>query len=281
MEAMLFSVTTSPGWKTNILESGDQMAVKGANDDNERITFNRLSKLLLARWIVFDTFIKVARSLNNGVLPDDIKHRWLLFQIRVNEMDPFLALIDSCLVGVSTDQLRELNTSLSPTTILSSESEFNPLSDLFHYVLDEAQVAGHQSMGAFVDAGGTTPRPILRPIIRHLTSTPNPFVKVIVSGTGFSLSLFKTVFTSGVGKSAKRTQYATGDFANQDAQLQYVTRYLPPGFLQSPSGISLIDRLHNWLRGRYVIQTNFSGSRLIRYTFGSGTGSLLGLLKSL
>ena len=77
---------------------------------------------------------------------------------------------------------------------------FNPTTDFFFYVLDEAQVAGNRYLGAFSDANGVVKQPVLRPIIRHLTHPPNRLIKVIVSGTGFSLDVFNTVLASGVSK---------------------------------------------------------------------------------
>lgn len=278
-------MATSPGWKQNIFEDSNSKVINNASDDNERIALNRISKVSLARWIIFDTFIKVARSLNKGVLPGDIKYSWLLFQILPSswDQDPFLALIDSCLVRASADQLRELNLGFTATTILESEFKSSkPSSDSFYYVLDEAQVAGHLFMGAFADAEGTRPRPVLCPIVRHLTSSPNSYTRVIISGTGFSPDLFKEVFTSGVGKvGLMRVHYATGEFIDPKDQLRYITQYIPSDFLQSPSGKSLVDRSYNWLRGRYVIPTKLLSPRLVDNFLVPGIGSLLVLSKKL
>lgn len=247
----------SSGWINNIFKDRDPEEVSNANTNNERIAFNRISKVVLARWIVFHTFIQVAKDLNGGVLRDDIRRDWLLFQIlplvRVHDMDPFLALIDTCLVGVSYEVLRLLRAPLTPGGILGSA--FDPTVDSFFYVLDEAQVAGQQYMGAFSDVGGEVPRPVLRPIIRHLASPSDPLVRIIVSGTGFSLKLFKTVLTSGVGKDSRAWDvvHTTGDFANENTQLAYISRYFPPSFLLSQSGHVLKARMYEWLRGRYVV----------------------------
>jgi hypothetical protein len=59
---------------------------------------------ILARWVVFKTFIQVAEELEElegVVLQDDIQCDWLLFQIhplvRINDMDPFSALVSLAL----------------------------------------------------------------------------------------------------------------------------------------------------------------------------------------
>jgi len=99
-------------------------------------------------------------------------------------------------------------------------------------------------------------------------------VKVIVSGTGFSLALFKTVLGLGVGKlpcPVWDVTHITGDFSNQGTQLDYISLYLPLLFLITPSGAHLKTRMHRWLQGRYVLNK----IRVIAHEFCSGTGSLL------
>jgi hypothetical protein len=88
-----------------------------------------------------------------------------------------------------------------------------------------------------------------------LASPSDPLVRIIVSGTGFSLKLFKTVLTSGVGKDSRAWDvvHTTGDFANENTQLAYISRYFPPSFLLSQSGHVLKARMYEWLRGRYVV----------------------------
>ena len=93
-------------------------------------------------------------------------------------------------------------------------------------------------MGAFADVNGEI-RPVLRPIIGAWNGVSSESIRFIVSGTGFSLSLFQTVLTSGVGKatgSASRKEvHQTGDFVNRGLQESYISRYLPPTFLSCPS----------------------------------------------
>ena len=77
---------------------------------NEAIVVKWVYKVLLVRWTVFSIFIEVAKKLHAGNLPRDIKRDWLLFQILpivlVDDHYPFLALMNSCLVGVATEALR-------------------------------------------------------------------------------------------------------------------------------------------------------------------------------
>lgn len=134
-------------------------------------------------------------------------------------------------------------------------SAFNPALDSFFYVLDEGQVAAKQHMNAFADADCKVPQSLLRPILGHLTSMSHPGIKTIVAGTGFSLDFLKTLVNSGIAKDSLPWEvvHTTGDFSNQDTQLAYISRYLPPYFLLSQSGNILKARMYEWLRGRYVV----------------------------
>lgn len=255
---MIDRMGTTEGWVEDVFEGRSAEDIGKANNKNEKIAFNRLYKVLLARWIVFRTFIEVARDRNGGKLPDTIKRDWLLIQIlplvTIDGKHTFLALINECLVGASTGILEDLLDKYGPTTVL--QSAFDPEHDTFFYVLDEAQVAGDREkghMGAFADANSEIRRPVLRPIVRAWArATFDESIQFIVSGTGFSLDLFKTVLTSGVGKDpdAWDVVHTTGDFADRERQKSYVTRYLPPSFLLLQSGATLLRRMFEWLRGR-------------------------------
>jgi hypothetical protein len=140
--------------------------IADADVENEKITFNRIYKVLLARWMVFRTFIEVAKKQNGGLLPNNIKYDWLIFQLPplvvVDGKHPFLAFVNSCLAGASLQTLLELLDATGPAAVLGSAFDH----DSFFYILDEAQVAGERYMGAFADVSATVRRPVLRPIVR-------------------------------------------------------------------------------------------------------------------
>jgi hypothetical protein len=260
-------MSRSSGWICNLFQGGHP-PTQSAQQLNERIAKYWVSKALLARWVMFDTFIDVAKTIKEGVLDDNVRRDWLIFQtlhlILYNDMDPFLALMNTCFRGVSDEVLQSLHTLYSPSTVLGSA--FNSTTDSFFYVLDEAHVAARQYTRAFADTGGSVPRPVLRPIINYLSSSNS--VNVIVSGTGFSHELFETALASGVDKGSLGWDvvHATGDFSNQDIQLAYISRYLTPSFLHSPSGTHLKTRMYGWLRGRYVVNK----TRAIAHVYCSG-----------
>jgi hypothetical protein len=254
LASMTHRMQSSTGWTHNIFDGRSAAETEVADKVNDVIASNRVLKVMLARWKIFRTFVEVARTENNGNLPEKTKHDWLLFQILplvdVDGLDPFVALINSCLVGVNTNVLLDILSKLTPKSVLGTS--FRSPWEAFFYVLDEAQVAGDMYMGAFCDGDGLKKRPVLRPLIRTWASGDPRGVRFIVSGTGFSLSLFKTVLTSGVGKPAHewKVVHETGDFIERRRQELYVTQYLPVSFLSSPSGTALLARMHEWLRGR-------------------------------
>ena len=194
----------------------------------------------LTRWTIFHTFVEVAKEQNAGKLPPGIKHDWLLFQIHpfvlIDCQHPLLAFMNSCLCGLSMEELRDRLTQFTPEGALGSA--FNAGCNHFFYILDEAQVAGQTHLNAFANANGLDPRPVLRPIIRAWASTASEPIRFIVSGTGFSLSLFREVLTSGVGKTDPPWDvvHEIGDFTTPELQRLYISRYLPPTFLSSMSG---------------------------------------------
>ena len=248
-------MSRSTGWVPDIFRDCDPAGVQGPDSVNRAIAFRQISKVLLARWVVFKTFIDVANQLEReGVNLDNIQQDWLLFQILllvgINDMNPFLALISLALSCVHPEVLDALRASLNPSIVLGPAFK-GP----FFYVIDEAQVAGRQYMGAFADQECTNKRPVLRPIIQCMMEQARPnFIKVIISGTGFSLGLFEELMASGVGKDSSESEFdvvhGTGDFSEPDTQLNYISRYLPPSFLASESGTHLKARVYGWLRGR-------------------------------
>jgi hypothetical protein len=254
LEFTIARMWTTQGWVINIFKDRAQKDIAVADAENEKIAFNQIYKVLLARWMVFRTFIEVAKKQNGDLLPNNIKHDWLIFQllplIEVNGKDPFLAFINSCLVEASLQTLMRFLDATGPAVVLGSALEH---CDSFFYILDEAQVAGEKYMGAFADATATAPRPVLHPIVRAWSYiSAEDSIKFIVSGTGFSPDIFQTISTSGVGKVPEKWDvfHHTGDFREPGTQSSYISRYLPPSFLLSESGTVLVSRISEWLRGR-------------------------------
>ena len=75
------NMKNTPGWYRHVFK--DNQAIQDAIETNEVIAKRDLSKLFLARWIIFYAFLEAAKKLNKGKLPQSIKHDWLLFQIKL------------------------------------------------------------------------------------------------------------------------------------------------------------------------------------------------------
>jgi len=237
---------SSSGWSDDAFTDQNSGGVPSPKSRNRAIASEELSKVILARWVVFEAFIQVAKALEGGVLRDNLQRDWLLFQVLPsNETDAFSALIEQVLRHVQYKVLDSLCSQFSPLSMLGPS---------FFYVIDEAQVAGELYMGAFADQAGTAKRPVLHPIIQQMMESAHTGTVVIISGTGFSLEYYKTAMTSGVGKGSSSFDvvYTTGDFSEPATQSFYISRYLPLSFLASDSGSHLKTRVYNWLRGRYV-----------------------------
>jgi hypothetical protein len=264
LELSIDLMSFSPNWNQDIFKdsSSKPSSVLDANKINENIALTNLTKVMLARRFVFRKFIEVAKDLNHGCLPDDVKLHWLMFQLFPPQiakgMDPFTALISAYFRKVPFDDLEQLNLEHTPEDILGSA--FDNKSG-FLYVLDEAQKAAKQYMNAFSDSDGVLPRPVLRPIIKYFTLN-NTYAKIITSGTGFSLKHFEDIIGSVTSKQFAKwsIEYEIGDFEDQEKQMAYVEAYLPPEFLLSNSGMQLKIRMYNWLRGRYVV--NYDKTKL-------------------
>src|SRR5258706_9485067 len=187
-----------------------------------------LSKVFLARWIVLQTFIDVVSDDNQGKLPSSIRHDWLLFQLHPADIpiikgpstlhDPFTHIFWQ-LSGASQETLSTL------VGLYSSQVLAIIKAKPFFCVVDEAQVAVY--MGGFSSSDGKTPRPVLRPLVGYFKMLQS--IRLIVSGTGFSLSLFTDVMGSNVSKATTLpfVDHFTGNFFEEEAQLSYVARYLP------------------------------------------------------
>ncbi|CAG8549758.1 4902_t:CDS:2, partial [Acaulospora colombiana] len=256
LQATIDSMEFTPNWNYDVFKNSPSVPpsttdIQNASSSNGSIAFHRLSRMMLSRRFVFDTFIKVVKEVYNGVIPDTAKLDWLLLQILPDRFplgqDPFTSIINDCLIGVTQEVLAQLHNELEPGRILGLDQN-KP----FLLVIDEIQVAGERYKTSFSDASGKKPRPVLRPIVQYLSETTLNG-RVIVSGTGFSLENFKTVVTSGVGKEPLpwSVVYKTGDFDVRETQMDYVSAYLPSNFLSSPSGCHLKARMYEWLRGRH------------------------------
>ncbi|KAG8813540.1 hypothetical protein FRC17_001503, partial [Serendipita sp. 399] len=257
LQKAINAMSETEGWVQNVFEnSPSEKETEQRSEGNYRIVFRYILKVLVARWIVFDTFIKAARKLHNGALPDELKDEWIIFQALpvdvgafTNDREPFVWCINSCLIGVDKYILQETLRLFTPQAILQQEPHAK-----FLYVPDEAQVANKTYLGSF-SSNGHTKRPVLRPIIRAMLEISNDLpIQIFVSGTGFSHEHLQSLSTSGVGvgKDSWRSISGMTGFMDQKRQLEYVKSYLPASFLQPESGEVLKARSPHKLFNAYV-----------------------------
>jgi len=183
-----------------------------------------------------------------GGITDKHKGRWLLLQIAPTTffqtaVDPFRAL-SLALHGVTSEYLLD-KIETERTTILTLLK-----GQMLFCVLDEAQVPSELAPKCFKSGGEPyQDRPILRELIMTWKlSLPG----LIISGTGISMEKIDTVLGSMIAKQGGIVHTFTdlGVFDSEEGQRAYMERYLPSGFLESPSGEKLALRAAYWLHGR-------------------------------
>jgi hypothetical protein len=116
--------------------------------------------------------------------------------------------------------------------------------------LDEAQQAARLYPHAFISS--TNPnkyRSIIREIAQVFSSSESDLV---VSGTGLPLEDLREAMASGVSKDDVFVFHDLGMFDTWEKLQPFFERYVPPSFLQSPSGYHLQKRIREYLLGRWV-----------------------------
>lgn len=200
--------------------------------------------VLYIRSLTFRVFLDCAIQVDGG-LNEEHKRRWLLFQLRSDQLvghDRFGLLADE-LVGTHSDYLDRLISSelgyirwlLDPSPIFC--------------VLDEAQLLATMYNNCFRSDDGDEPRPIIRPITQ-LWSVYMP--SLIISGTRTPIKVMEDAHGSAVAKLPHPLTIITniGAFNDGKGQLEYLKQYLPPGYLDTDQGKRLVPRLTYWLRSR-------------------------------
>jgi hypothetical protein len=218
------------------------------NNTNNQIASRAFRRVLAARIVVFQLFLRVAMKIDGRLQP---KHKriWLLFQLfdQLNPqgggLHPFIQIVNT-LRNASDDALDNLINRL--TGIIN---EYFSGSRLI-LAIDEAQWAtrlypycgmSSSSPGAF--------RSIIREMVKVFTKAP---VKLVVSGTGVSLADLEDNVAPGVGKPPHTVEvfHELGMFDTWPKLMNFFGRYVPASFLENPSGYRLQQRMREYLLGR-------------------------------
>ncbi|KAK6997438.1 hypothetical protein R3P38DRAFT_3219452 [Favolaschia claudopus] len=223
---------------------------------NLDITHRCLRKLLLCRLLVFSIFAEHVHSV--GLKPEH-KKLWLLIQALPRSLRCNRILLGD-IFGILLLQFMDTDDDHTSDYIAHLLTNLRRLfGDEFHLflVIDEAQVIfdnPHIALG-YRDADGYYP--VLREIVDALfREFRSPEASFVTSGTNIP----KSGFTN--SPNAHRHQWCsgTGAFDNEDRHREYVLRYLPPNYAESPAGQALLQLAWGWCRGRHRITDSFMGT---------------------
>ncbi|KIL71414.1 hypothetical protein M378DRAFT_6158 [Amanita muscaria Koide BX008] len=223
---------------------------------NSLIASKPLKKVLAARIVVFELFLKLAIQVD-GELQEKHKRIWLLFQLfdqldpQVETLHPFVRIIRHCLPHASAEALDILIGRLG-----TIRARYLPPSR-FIVGLDEAQQAVRLYPRSFVSSTDNEVfRSILREIVKVFTRSP---IKLVVSGTGLSLGDLQDSMASGVSKPANTTilSHGLGMFDTWPKLKAFLDHYVPASFSETPSGYRLQQRIREYLLGRYRFSVSF------------------------
>ena len=247
LEYALAEVASDPRWTEDLRLLHDAGERVGKSHANSLIASRPLKKVLAARIVVFELFLKLAKDLD-GELEERHKRAWLFFQLsnpQANPSDshPFVHIMKSCLHQASTHALNKLIDRFG-----ALRQKHMPRT---HFIagVDEAQVAVRLSRHSFVSSSSDQVyRTILREIAKTFSIEP---IKLVVSGTGITLEDLRDSVASGVSKPATVIlHHNLGMFDTWSKLQSFLERYIPSSFLETIPGGVLKQRIREYLLGR-------------------------------
>ncbi|KAJ7030664.1 hypothetical protein C8F04DRAFT_1112758 [Mycena alexandri] len=210
--------------------------------ENINVTHQNLRRMLLCRLLVFSMFADHIHAI--GVTAAH-KKIWLLVQTLIRtfgrKYDIFYTLLleladteDLYICDYIAHLLGKLRKSFG---------------DDFHlfFVVDEAQAIFRYHDRAFRDGNGAY-YPVLREILDGLDGEfRSDEVSFVAAGTQIPKSGFQN--SRNVGR--HRWCSDTGAFDDEGAHHAYVSRFLPPSYLETKAGEAFVRLVWAWCRGRY------------------------------
>ncbi|KAJ6521344.1 hypothetical protein DFH09DRAFT_1192804 [Mycena vulgaris] len=239
--------------------------------DNCRIASDCFFQVVLARCLVFTAFLTCIIDSGRKITGED-KRRWVLLQVEPSLLTPSPDIFNE-LAQVLNDE--EMSTAVCKEIIsklleaqaaqISQHSEIpkSPTEKTsFYCVLDEAQYAARELPLAFRSSRfPDISRAVLRELIVVFAFLLRAGYGLAVTGTGVDKALIDEPFESVIGKHKKyEWTPKTGSFDKKtSSQLQeaYIRRYVPPTILESVVGERLIERMADWLEGRFRLTASF------------------------
>ncbi|KAJ7098654.1 hypothetical protein B0H15DRAFT_771997 [Mycena belliarum] len=212
---------------------------------NIEITHEEFNRLLLGRLLVFQIFSEIIESRG---ITEDHKMRWLLFQLTPhlpgNTTYDILHDVTKIYLGeLEADVVRDL----IAVTFAKLQKIHGPEFHLF-YVIDEAQLASREHTSAFWHEGKEYP--LLREIIQSwAVQSRHHETAFVILGTDIP----KDGFASAPFADSVRWSSDTGSFDDEAEHGRYVSQFLTPSYVSSPTGKMFLQRVWAWCRGRYRI----------------------------
>jgi len=211
-----------------------------------------LSQLLLSRFLLLGLLVEEVQRKRKPVSSLPYRRLWVLLQVQPGQIfgagigDPFLEL---------AQLLRPANVSdLQARIRKKCQALFSQLNldhQLFHCVLDEAQIIADTRYRASFSGDGLSRRPLLREIWRSWTTVLSTNqMSLIVSGTGINYIEITRTLSSNV---FKQENYAVkcdvGAFDDPHNQAEYIQLYIPADWTDV-RWKEFLKRSWAWFRGR-------------------------------
>jgi hypothetical protein len=194
------------------------------------------------KWLLLQLFPSTHLSVDKLKSSDDTNF---------SSFDPFFLLVSSVLTKAETADVDNMIANVWGDIL--REVSIGKKKRL-RIVLDESQQAAIWWQGHFQAVDGTTPRPVLRPLILSWQSLHLEKCAMILSGTGISRDVFEGATKSASLKSGTHDTVTTiGSFADKTQQRLYIAKYLWPGKRLdqlSEKDTHLLRRCWVFLRGR-------------------------------
>ncbi|KAK6997440.1 hypothetical protein R3P38DRAFT_1887478 [Favolaschia claudopus] len=250
--------------QSHVAKNGFMRDVSTNIDEKSRnisLTCQCLRKLLLCRLLILSIFAEHIHAV--GIQPDHLK-KWLLLQAVPGMLkeralrDVFSALL------IRTVETDDAHTRDYIAFVLGKLRKLFGSGFHLFVVIDEAQVILGHHYSAFQNQDGT-PYTILREIVDGLDAEFHPHeVSFVISGT----EIPKADFQNSRNVHLHRWCSDTGAFDDEDMHRKYVTRFMPPEYIQTTAGQAFLRRVWEWCRGRYRV-TDTLMATLIRDGFQS------------
>ncbi|KAJ6536554.1 hypothetical protein DFH09DRAFT_1178829 [Mycena vulgaris] len=244
--------------------------------ENCRIASDCFFQVVLARCLVFTAFLTCIIDSGRKITEED-KRRWVLLQVKPSLLTPSPDIFNELAQVLNDEEMSTAVCKLIISTLLEaqaaqisqySETPKSPTEETsFYCVLDEAQYAARELPFAFRSSRfPDISRAVLRELIVVLAFLVRAGYGLAVTGTGVDKALIDEPFESVISKHKKyEWTPKTGSFDKKtSSQLQeaYIRRYVPPTILVSVVGERLIERMADWLEGRFRLTASFLANLL-------------------